>query len=243
MSTRLASFSTILALFFFLTPASLTAQVRPDQFDILGVKLGMPIGPELEKQIEALPDGFRCGQMSRFTLECRGRFNPAHKEGGPDQNTLDVYPDTISNNKVMLIQRWVKQGGGPTPENMLETLYKKYGQPPPSEVEIEESDSDKNVTNYRIFWVFDRKGNVVTKKGKRDSYNDNPCHRVEPNGERLNELCGVSLKASFSSDRDYGVRQYWLTLLDTRERYDRIVKEKREEEERKQKARLTTPSF
>ena len=52
MSTRLASFSTLLALFFFLAaPASLTAQVRPDQFDIIGLKLGMPGGPELKKMV------------------------------------------------------------------------------------------------------------------------------------------------------------------------------------------------
>ena len=236
MSTRPASFSALLALFFLLAPASLPAQgISPDQFDILGVKLGMPGGPELKKQIEALPDGFKCGEARNNIMSCKGPLSPVPNPRGSTDNNLYIEFDEVSH-KVWKINRSVGQGAGPTPENMLETLYKKYGQPPPSEVEFK-----KESNAYTIYWAFDRNGNVVTKKGNKDITDpfstDNPCHQFS-----LNELCGVSLRASFFSARD-GVYAYYLTLADTREQYDRKVKREREEEERKQKARSTPPSF
>ena len=144
MPTRPASFLTLLALFFFLAaPAPLTAQVRPDQFDILGFKLGIPGGPELKEKIEALPDNYKCSKtMDGYSCDSW--------QGYEIKKTLNINFDVNSGNKVWLISLTEPDiKNGPTFEIMKEALSKKYGH----------LSLEQHQNTFR--WRFDRKGNIL----------------------------------------------------------------------------------
>ena len=141
MSTRSASFSSLLVLFFFLAaPTSLAAQVRPE------TGYAGRAGAEGKNRSPArLLQMQRCDKRKKLVgYGCTGTPNPQTHH----QISLNIsLYDSNKISRISLKETFIENG--PTVETMREALFKKYGQP-----------SGEYATGIR--WQFDRKGNVLT---------------------------------------------------------------------------------
>ena len=262
MSIRLASFSTLLALYFTLVaPTTLPAQdPGPNEFDITGFKLGIPGGPELKKEIESKPEGYICedllfevgGEDKHLGYSClapKAKITPDMEwKWDVDYHLVTLFDQDSS--KVWFIARMenLKENARPTKETMEEALIKKYG--PPVENFIE------------LSWTFDR--NDQKNKKRCTGCGPDPCNITNINNTfsnknfigyiglpptRFYENCGITLNAHLrEKGRENQVERFILTLIDSREQYARLAaeaqveKEKQAEIERQKKA-IPAPSF
>ena len=255
MPTRFASFSSFLALFFFLaTPTSLPAQEPgPDQFDISGIKLGRHGGPALKKEIEALPERYKCldinieknGQKKLMGYSCfvpqapnspfkEVSFKAIEILNNATSQLFFLFDEDSSNVWfIFKMEKFKNEKDAPLPTTLAEALEKKYGK------------CDK--WSMGCVWSFDRNGKKSSFWFGLSGLSNFPSIKSAP-------YSSVPIPTSFKADQGIGLEvsvesnNYQLILYDVRDQYDRwaaakakMDAAKKAEEERKQA--IPAPSF